>query len=55
VERAIGRDHPPDQTVDCRRDTLGNCEIENGVDVRTQAPTTRTKYPVGRYRYVDKK
>jgi hypothetical protein len=44
----------PDQTVDCRRDTLGNCEIENGVDVRTQAPTTRTKYPVGRYRYVDK-
>jgi len=44
----------PDASVDCRRDTLGNCQIEQGVDVRTQAATTRTKYPVGRYHYVDR-
>jgi hypothetical protein len=40
--------------VDCERDENNECEEEPGINVVTQLPTTRTKYPVGRYRYVDR-
>jgi len=40
--------------IDCVRDTFGRCLEEDGVDLVTQLATVRTKYPVGRYRYVDR-
>jgi hypothetical protein len=40
--------------VDCERDEHGDCKFERGIDIRTQLPKTRNKYPVGRYRFVDR-
>ncbi|HYM81651.1 MAG TPA: hypothetical protein VEY91_09610 [Candidatus Limnocylindria bacterium] len=44
----------PDRTIDCVRDTLGECKRENGIDPVTRLATTRTQYPIGRYRYLDR-
>jgi hypothetical protein len=45
----------PDTTLDCLRDSLGNCIRSRGLTLGLQ-PTTveRTRYPVGRYRVVDR-
>lgn len=40
--------------IDCERDENNACKIETGLNVVTQLPATRTKYPVGRYRYTDR-
>jgi hypothetical protein len=59
-DRQSGQVIPPDRTMECERDTAGGCvEVTGCIVHRTPCLSvsnqeTRTQYPVGYYRYVDR-
>ena len=52
-DRQSGRIIAPDTTVDCVRDSVGQCVQDVGRILGRPTMVTKTRYPVGRYRYVD--